>query len=1216
MKKNGKKQNRRKQRGHSFTALIVAIAMIMNPISAMVYASDVAEMESETSEVSDEQEMSNEFDKTSESEELSESDEMVQSDDAISDHDVNSVPEKETGNETENETENNTKIIEINPMAGDVIAEGTLDTSYISNNGTVTWTLDSEGTLTLTAHNNTDWIYYMINEIGDIGLDEVQKASVKTLICDGSEVISNVSFRGYDYHVFPNIETLILKGSEVGYYQSRDDGNNSIKNIQVESSNGQLMIEDFEALEQINVVGGIQSMDAFSCDNLKTVHIKKWNYKEGYWLRFNDCVALESFVVDRTNVSEIKDGYSFENCKSLVKVYFPVPITYADFQGCSALTEFPDLSRITYVSGSAFEDCKGLTEIRLPALQYLGTYAFKGCTSLEKVTIDSVKETGGDSGLGGLCYGCSSLESFIIEKQYEGAEPLSFDCNYGVRYNFQGCPNLKTVEIYAKVLKIQDDDFSGCTNLEKVDGFYDLQSIGNSTFLNCSSLVTIPELDKIESIGINAFRGCSSLPYFECNSNSSIELGFSTFAGCTSLETVYIKNLKGLGQSVFSGCSSLKKMAAGSMEGPISLEDDAFSGCKKLVKLVFPEVVKSIGEGTFSGCSSLKELPDLEYLESINTSDTFSGCSSLQEFIFPKNAVPSGSLSSMFKGCTSLKRVVLPENAGEETDLELGRCAFKDCKSLETVEGLDSVYELGQECFKGCENLAELELSDKVTFIYFDALPDGLEYFEVPKGISDIHSIFSNCSKLKEVVVHGGVSNMVGAFDKCDSLEKVVFQEGITAIPNGLFANHTNLLSVKIPNTVTSIGGSAFLNCTKLSDITLPENLGTIKNSAFEGCSSLKSVKLSPSLSYIYASTFKDSGLSGGLLFEQSNMIVSTSAFENTDISSVYFKNTSLSIPAHSTSAFLGCNLKSVFFDCETVRLEGNSSTIFDMASGKVSIYFMRGIVSLNDASFSQKEEEGVDNQILVYIAPEVTSISGKINASNISGVTVIGEKGSYAETYAENNGYSFQATGEVSSEENSGNAYIEKDFQYTVSNGEATITKYIGKANDVTIPDSLGGCSVINISAGAFGNIMAAEVKSLTLSKAVKTVEPRALTGTLYTIENIYVVDDNPYLSAQDNVLYDKGKTKLLLVAKGVTEINIPSTVKTIGARAFSSYSPTVITLPDGTESVYELVIPGNVTTLEENAFSGSGVRKITWKMDLKRSAPGHFRVVTHWNP
>ena len=47
--------------------------------------------------------------------------------------------------------------------------------------------------------------------------------------------------------------------------------------------------------------------------------------------------------------------------------------------------------------------------------------------------------------------------------------------------------------------------------------------------------------------------------------------------------------------------------------------------------------------------------------------------------------------------------------------------------------------------------------------------------------------------------------------------------------------------------------------------------------------------------------------------------------------------------------------------------------------------------------------------------------------------------------------------------------AEVYDDFEYTVTDGKVTITKYIGEGGDVVIPSTIEGCPVTEIGAEAF---------------------------------------------------------------------------------------------------------------------------------------------------
>jgi hypothetical protein len=64
----------------------------------------------------------------------------------------------------------------------------------------------------------------------------------------------------------------------------------------------------------------------------------------------------------------------------------------------------------------------------------------------------------------------------------------------------------------------------------------------------------------------------------------------------------------------------------------------------------------------------------------------------------------------------------------------------------------------------------------------------------------------------------------------------------MTKLPNGIFRNCTNLVTIKIPNAIKTIESNAFRGCTSLATITLPTALKEIGSSAFADCVNLMEV--------------------------------------------------------------------------------------------------------------------------------------------------------------------------------------------------------------------------------------------------------------------------------------------------------------------------------------------------------------------------------------
>ena len=170
-------------------------------------------------------------------------------------------------------------------------------------------------------------------------------------------------------------------------------------------------------------------------------------------------------------------------------------------------------------------------------------------------------------------------------------------------------------------------------------------------------------------------------------------------------------------------------------------------------------------------------------------------------------------------------------------------------------------------------------------------------------------------------------------------------------------------------------------------------------------------------------------------------------------------------------------------------------------------------------------------------------------------------------------------------------------DFEYSLNGGKAEITKYIGTASAVVVPDKLDGCEVESIvyPAFSFNN----DIESIALPESLKRIGSEAFSSckklssiTLpksleklgidcfqecVSLKTINVEEGNEIFRSIDGNLYNTDETKLIQYAVGKTDeaFEIPETVKTICESAFSSC-----------KSLKTVSIPDSVTAIEDSAF------------------------------
>lgn len=241
----------------------------------------------------------------------------------------------------------------------------------------------------------------------------------------------------------------------------------------------------------------------------------------------------------------------------------------------------------------------------------------------------------------------------------------------------------------------------------------------------------------------------------------------------------------------------------------------------------------------------------------------------------------------------------------------------------------------------------------------------------------------------------------------------------------------------------------------------------------------------------------------------------------------------------------------------------------------------------------------GIGVTITVIIAAQNNSISEK--SDNSSGSTY--SRPDILSDYSEDES-SVQESKALTEEELQKEDAVNYSYKKK-SDGTLIITQYNGKLENIVIPDEIDGKKVTGIGYQAFQN--GSGIKSITLSKYIDNIWVGAgnavnnpFVDCIY-LKNIYVVSGNAEFSAENGVLYNKKKTRLIAYPSGKTEqsFEIPKTVKSIFYGAFSdNLSLEEITIPSGVTSIAQrafyncsslkgIVIPEGVKHILEGTFS-----------------------------
>ena len=146
-----------------------------------------------------------------------------------------------------------------------------------------------------------------------------------------------------------------------------------------------------------------------------------------------------------------------------------------------------------------------------------------------------------------------------------------------------------------------------------------------------------------------------------------------------------------------------------------------------------------------------------------------------------------------------------------------------------------------------------------VTKIVGDAFADNTDITSavIPEGITALpERLFQNCTNLKSVVIPSTVNSSGISIFVNSGLTEIEIPKGMTKIPDYFAYSCPGLTSVKMGNGIEEITKAAFSNCLALTELRLSNRLRSIGEEAFSNCQTLPKIKLPSSLKNIGEGAF------------------------------------------------------------------------------------------------------------------------------------------------------------------------------------------------------------------------------------------------------------------------------------------------------------------------------------------------------------------------
>ncbi len=1022
----------------------------------------------------------------------------------------------------------------------------------------LTWTLDSEGTLTISGTGDMyDYSY------GDMPWSEFRDEIHKIEFTDGITSIGETAFYYCSAITNVNIPSDI---TDIGYDAFR--GCEKLEAINVDENNRRYSSVDgvlFDKGKTILMAYPPAKPDpsyeipnsviiitlAFDmCNNIKTITIPEsvTEIYDGF-----SCDNLENIVVDEKNTQfSSADGVLFNKNKTML-ICYPSGKTNTSYT-------VPDAVDTIY--GSAFYDCISLKNIELPDSVVNMMYgAFYGCENLESIELPN-----GVTEIAEWTFGyCSSLGNINIPSNITSIGDFAFyNCSNITAFYFDGnAPTIGTETFPNDVILCVPQDASGWT-VPTWNGYTTTNSMVTPV-----SHIELNLADKSMSVGETVTLIATIFP------NDATNKDITWTSGNTSVATVDngIVTAKAIGNTTITATTSNDKRAS--------------------CEISVTSLVGSCGD-------------DLQWSLDYMGNLMISGNGDMENYDHD-NPAPWYSTDR------DIKTITLPNGL-----TSIGNYAFWQCRKVTNIEIPNTVKSIGDSAFNYCENMASIYIPDSVTNIGCDAFwhCDNLSSARIPNNLTNINSgVFSFCDNLTDVTIPNGVTSIgEEAFRGCKSLTNIVIPDSVTVVEARAFSGCENLVNIKFSKNMDVINAHTFSACSSLTEITIPDNIVGIGDGAFSACNSLTSVKIHSNVRGIDSEAFRscENLISIDVDVDNPYYIVVNGMLLYRDMSGLVL------CPAGLSEVIIPNGVEYIqsraFFDCKKLNSITIPNSIKEIEYS--TFYGCDNITKvLYQGSYEEWKNVSIDSSDIVIIGTNIQynydesdyatygtcgkNLTWSLNADGVLKIDGTGNMCDYESIYSDNGLY----------------AKIAPWFF------DANIIKSIEMSNGVTNIGNLSFCGSTNLTTIALpciltkiGNDAFSSCKELTSVEIPNSVTDIGSSAFSYCekITSISLPDGLLHIGEYafydcinlSNIIIPNSVTDIGIGAFGncekITTINLPTNIQNISASLFSGCSGlTEIIIPESVTSIggrafqdcsslTEIIIPDNVNEIGIYAFMG----------------------------
>ena len=611
------------------------------------------------------------------------------------------------------------------------------------------------------------------------------------------------------------------------------------------------------------------------------------------------------------------------------------------------------------------------------------------------------------------------------------------------------------------------------------------------------------------------------------------ERAFSYNRGLTEIN--FSEKLEELGSACFQGSRiTLVNLPNGKIGA------SAFSGCNRITSLHLGKDVTDIGEDAFTGLTAVTDFQIDEenevYASLLSGLLRKEDSTLIAHFDFTATSlVLPSTVKSLGYGVFKSHSKLVSVNLSSVPLTEIPASCFYGCTSLSSVTLPSGLESIGSMAFYRCSALASVKLNEGLLTIgRYSFGESGLTSFTIPDSVTTVdQSALSMCTKLTELTLGLNLKTFDGVLEGCTGLKKFHLNSkqlqsiggyGTYTKEDGAMGEEYDLQSCQLTeltfgDKVEIVPACAFTNQTSLpSSLTIPDSIKQIGSGAFRGCTQLTTVTLGKGLEGLDANAF------GGC-----------TRLNNLTVNSSKISKIGSTVGGKTVSAFQGCPLGNVSFG----EGAGIPPTFFSGNTGLTAYTVPSGVTTIGASAFLN-----CSGLKTLTLHDSITKIGNNAfyNCSALTSINVpSGSIGSYAF-----NGCSSATKITIG--------------QYVTSIGEQAF-KGCSKVEELVY----GADSISSIDTSRGGLFDGCPLKKVTFADTVTKI-PDGLLYRSYTYDLTSININEGCKSIEGGAFIGMAN---------LTDLYLPSTLQTIGRRAFDECS-----------KLAKAFIPSSVTTLYDNSF------------------------------